>query len=240
LWPPRFIMTDDKGVPAIQISSRDRGATVRFTTDGSPPTPDSPVYREPISLHAGREIQACSWHGAKRSQVSVLRHVPAAGQSAKSLLVNGDFSQGTKNWRSVVSRQLAASDALEFTVDANPSFHRRKAARLNIKSSDGVPYHLRLVQPLQVPGQANLYVTAKLSADRPARVRFGIQERGSPYRVIHVGIVEISPEPRQIRWNLTNPHPDLSAQLQLDLGYCSPGTTVWLGDVTVHDLCITQ
>jgi hypothetical protein len=227
---------DHQGVPAIGLSSPTHDATVRFTTDGSPPDEDSPTYREPIPVESCREIRACSHRGDEASTVSILRHLPAAGQGATLLLVNGDFSDGTENWRRVVSQTIGDPDALELTVEKAPKLDDRFAARLHIKASDGVPYHLRLVQPVQVPAQANLYVTATLSADRPTRVRFGIQERSAPYRVVHVGVLEIGPAPRRLRLSMANPHPDLRAQLQLDLGYCPPDTTVWLSNVTVREL----
>ena len=111
---------------------------------------------------------------------------------------------------------------------------------ITVKASDGIPYHLRLVQPLQVPGQADLYVTATLFADRSTRVRFGIQDQSAPFRVVHVGALQIGTSPRRLRLHMTNPHPDLRAQVQLDLGYCVPGTTVWLSNVTVRGLRATK
>ena len=236
LWPPRFISLDTQGIPAIGLSSPDRDARVRFTTGGSAPAPDSPIYREPIPLGSCSEIRACSCRGDVISPASILRHLPAAGQGATSLLANGDFSQGTENWQSVVSGDIGERDALGFTVEKVQNFDDRFGARLSVKASDGVPYHLRLVQPVQVAGGANLYVTATLSADRPTRVRFGIQERIAPYRVVHISVLEIGPQPRRLRWNMANPHLDLQAQIQLDLGYCPPETTVWLSNVTVRDL----
>ncbi len=51
-----------------------------------------------------------------------------------------------------------------------------------------------------------------------------------------LGVLQIGTEPQRIRWNMTNPHPDLRAHLQLDCGYCAAGTTVWVSDVTVNEL----
>jgi len=239
LWPPRFFWLDHQGEPAIGLVSPDRDATVRFTTDGSEPDQDSPPYREPILAGSSGEIRARSYRGDQASTVSILRHLPAEARYAKSLLKNGDFSEGIANWQAVVSQEIGR-DALEFSVEKIEKLDGRFGARLNIKAGDGVPYHLRLVQPVQVPAQADLYVTATLLADRPARVRFGIQERRAPYRVIHVGILEVGPEPRRVRLSMTNPHPDLEAQLQLDLGSCPPDTTVWLSHVTIRELGDTK
>jgi hypothetical protein len=236
LWPPRFVVSDHQGVPAVHVLSPDRGATVHFTTDGSDPEQGSPIYRDPISVQSCSEIRACSYRGDAVSSISVLQHLPAVGSGSTSLLVNGDFSQGTQNWRSVVSQGSGGRNAIEFTVGKVPGAYDRMGAQLCVDASDGVPYHLRLVQPVQVPEQADLYVTATLSANRPTRVRFGIQERSAPYRVLHVGVLEIGTEPRRLRLNMTNPHPDLDAQVQLDLGYCAAGTTVWLSDVSVRQL----
>ena len=151
-WPPRFISLDTQGIPAIGLSSPDRDARVRFTTDGSAPAPDSPIYREPIPLGSCSEVRACSCRGDLISPASILRHFPAAGQGATSLLANGDFSQGTENWRSVVSGEIGERDALGFTVEKVQNLDDRFGARLSVKASDGVPYHLRLVQPVQVAG----------------------------------------------------------------------------------------
>jgi hypothetical protein len=236
LWPPRFASVDHQGVPAICVLSPDRDATLRYTTNGSEPTQDSPVYREPISVESCKEIRARSYREGAASSVSALPHLPAIDLGATSLIVNGDFSQGIEGWRRVVSKEIGIPDALEFAVERVESRGDPFAARLSIKASDGVPYHLRLVQPVLVANQANLYVTATLSANRPTRVRFGIQERSAPYRVVHLGILQIGTEPRRFRLSMSNPHPDLSAQVQLDLGSCAPDTTVWLSDVTVREL----
>lgn len=236
IWPPRFVATDREGEPAVRVVSPGGDSVARVSTDGSPPGSTSPVIDSPVLAGSCREIRAVSFRDGQRSSVSVLRHLPPAGERAASLLVNGDFSDGERGWRSIVSRELSGEDALEFTVEEDPAHAGRRAARLRIRASDGVPYHLRLVQPVRVEEGARLYVTATLSADRSARVRFGIQERSAPYRVVHVGVLELDTAPRRIRWNLSNPQPDLAAQLQLDLGFCAPGTTVWLRDVAVHRL----
>ncbi|MCH5374520.1 MAG: chitobiase/beta-hexosaminidase C-terminal domain-containing protein, partial [Planctomycetes bacterium] len=208
LWPPRFVSTDSQGTPAVGLSSPETNAMVRFTTDGSEPGPDSPLYREPVPLGSCREIRARAYVGDATSATSVLRHLPAAGGFAISLLKNGDFSQGTDHWRTVISKEIRP-ESLGFVAEKIDRLDNRFGARLDIKASDGVPYHLRLVQPLEVRAEADLYVTATLLADRPARVRFGIQERRAPFRVVHVGVLEIGPEPRRIRLSMTNPHPQL-------------------------------
>jgi hypothetical protein len=240
LWPPHFVIRDHQGAPAVHLATSDRNATIRFTTDGLHVGRDSLVYQDPILVESCREVRACSVRDAEVSSESVLRHLPAAVQPDPSLLHNGSFTQGTDHWRRVVAREMNDPVALLFTVERNPQLSERFAARLNVQSSDGVPYHLRLVQPLQVTATANLYVTATLVADRRTRVRFGIQERKAPFRVVQCDVLEIGTTLRRLRFTTTNPHTDLDAQLQLDLGYCAPGTTVWLSDVAVHLIGATK
>jgi hypothetical protein len=239
-WPPRFVSVPDQETTMVGMASPDPEATIRFTTDGSRPNKESPAYQAPIPVDAGSEIRAFCDHDGGVSSESVLKHFPAAHLQPRPLLVNGDFSSGTDGWRRVVSGELGDHDALQFDVGKNPQLENRIAARLHVNASDGVPYHLRLVQPLQIPEQANLYVTATLQSNRPTRVRFGIQEQVAPYRVVQLDVLELDSEPRHVRWNATNPFSDLEAQLQLEFGYCDAGTTVWASDIAVHDLRTCQ
>lgn len=236
LWPPRFVAQDRQGAPAIGISGCENGVSVHYTTDGTAPDLNSPVYESPILVESCTELRACACLDGESSAVSVLSHLPAADRLAKSLLVNGDFSAGTAGWRSVVSREIGVDGAMKFVVEQPADGKSFREAHLQVNASDGVAYHLRLTQPVRVKHAANLYVTATLRASRPTRVRLGIQERSAPYRAVHVGIVEIDSEPRRLRLSMSNSHPELEAQLQLDLGYCQPDTSVWLSDVTVLEL----
>ena len=106
------------------------------------------------------------------------------------------------------------------------------------KAGNGRLNALPLGPPLTLPGAAVVVVVPVRVVDtddgRPSLA--GIQGRSAPYRVIHVGVLEIGPEPRRFRCGMANPHGDLDAQVQLDLGCCAPETTVWLSDVTVRAL----
>ena len=240
LWPPRFVSRDRQGVPTVSILSPDPDATTRFTTDGTQPSYDSPVYGDPIPVGSCREIRAVCYRGADVSSESIIKHLPAAHLRPNSLLLNGDFSLGTDNWRRIMAQELGMPEPLEFAVEKSPKLDNRVAAKLCVRSSDGVLHHLRLVQPLEVPERANLHVTATMFANRPTRVRFGIRERIAPYRIVQLVVLELDSEPQRFRWNMANSHPDLSAQLQLELGSCEAGTTIWVSDLTVHDLKTTN
>lgn len=234
-WPPRFLLAESKGQAVLTLSSPDRNAVIRFTTDGSAPGRTSLIYRDPLPLGSSTALRARSYLGNAASAESVLAHPPAAGQGPRELLVNGDFAGGSTGWTPVTMDPLKAAD-LEFTVGPVSKLGDIPGARLVIKQSDGVAYHLRLTQPVTVKAGATLNLTTTLVADRPTRIRLGVQERREPFRGVAVRIFEIGPEPTVIRMSLSNAHPELQAQYQLDLGYAEAGTTVWVAGARLREL----
>lgn len=230
-WAPRMVLAESQGT--VSLTGLDQGATVRFTTDGTVPGPDAPAARGPVPLAGLKELQARSFRGNTASAVTLLRTFPRPGQGPKELLVNGDFAQGTTGWTPVVMEPLEA-EALAFVVEKAPTLQNVPAARLTIRASDGVPYHLRLTQPVSVPAGATVQFGATLVADRPTQIRLGLQEVSPPHRVVAVRVLEIGPQPTRVRVGARSQHPDLLAQYQLDLGYAAAGTTVWLAGASVR------
>lgn len=231
LWPPRLIRTELNAADAIGAVSLSAGATLRYTTDGTDPKPSSPILKQPVPLAMVSspgitEFRARSYRGGEASPVATLAHLPTA-RHWRDLLVNGGFSEGKTGWQPVVMAPLQPT-ALEFDVAPIPQLDHAMGAHLRITATDGVPYHLRLTQPVAIKAGAQVQLRATLMADRPARIRIGLQEVPAPNRVVGVRVLEIGPKPTRLLLAPTNDHPDLQAQFQLDLGYCEPGTTVWL------------
>jgi len=231
LWAPRVAHTPRQD--ALVLATLDAGATVRYTADGSTPGPASPRADGPVPLTGLTEVRARAFKGNARSVITTVRTLPRPGQGSSELLKNGDFTEGKTGWTPVVMEPLGA-DALDFAVEPSAALGKASAARLHIARTDGVPYHLRLTQPVAVPASATLRVRSTLVADRPTQIRLGLQEVEPPHRVIHVRVLEIGPEPLRLSFGARNQHPDLLAQYQLDLGYAAAGTTVWVTDASVR------
>jgi hypothetical protein len=54
----------------VQIKSPTKGATIRYTTDGSEPTAASPVYEKPLRLTADTRVRARAFRGARSSPIT--------------------------------------------------------------------------------------------------------------------------------------------------------------------------
>lgn len=229
LWPPRFVPTDLNGTDAVTIVPPATGVTVRYTTDGTAPTSKSPAFTRPLPLAGLKTLRARSFTPTASSTVAALSHFPNAGSGWTNLLTNADFSQGTTGWRTVTT-----SGKVDFTTGPVPALGGVTAARLQIAAADGVPYNLRLTQPVNVPTGAQVYLRTTLAASQPTRIRLGVQEVNPPHRVIGGRVLEIGPTPQRVLLTPVNEHPDLQAQFQLDLGYAAAGTTVWLGPVQLR------
>jgi hypothetical protein len=227
LWPPRLWRTEANGEDAAQAVAVSSLATVRYTTDGTDPRPQSPILKDAVPLRGLTELRARCYRAGEVSEAAVLRHLPQPGAPWRDLLTNSDFAAGPTGWQPVVAAPLAP-EALVFTTGPIPALEGAVGARLKITASDGVPYHVRLIQPVSVAAGAQLQLRATLVADRPTQIRIGVQEVQPPHRVVGVRVLEIGPQPQRVLLAPTNEYPDLQAQFQLDLGYAEPGTTVWM------------
>ena len=237
IWAPSVALTQAQGGRTVALGSLSEGATIGFTTDGSPPTSaPGKRYGGPIPMDGLTQIRACAFSPDGKSEESWVRHLPTGEDGPRSLLKNSDFAGGTEHWVPVVAPSFGGADALAFAVEAVPRLAGAVGARLTVRKSDGVPYHLRLTQPVTVREHALLYLTSTLVAARPTRVRLGVQERRPPHRCVMVRVFEIGTEPTRLKMTLDNPQPDLEAQYQLDLGFADPGTTVWLSGVQLREM----
>ena len=232
LWPPRLVRTEVQGEEAVGAVALNTGATVRFTTDGADPGPDSPVLTAPVLLQGLRGFRVRCYRGGQASATAALTHLPQPGPPWRDLLANADFAQGQTAWKAVVAAPLEPG-ALEFATGPIPQLGTT-GARLKVIASDGVPYHVRLTQPVSVAAGEGLQLRATLVADRPARIRIGVQEIAAPHRVVGVRVLDIGPTPQRVLMTPTNEHGDLQAQFQLDLGYCQPETIVWVSGVQLR------
>ena len=236
VWAPWAGLVEQGGAWALKLNSPDESTALRFTTDDAEPTPASAAYTDALPVSGLTQVRARAYRGGEASPVTVIAHLPPAKEGLHDLLINGDFTAGTAGWTPVVFREIGDKGALSFTVERIAKLGNAYGARLTVAKSDGVPYHLRLTQPVTVKADAVLFLTSTLMADRPTRVRLGVQEARPPHRVVMVRIVEIGPEPTAMKLSLHSQHPELRAQYQLDLGYAEPGTTVWLSGARVREM----
>lgn len=79
--PPGGLVTTETVIVAMDCE--DPAATIHFTTDGSEPTPASPVYAGPITLPGSGEVRAIAIRGPATSRVSADRYRIVSAASPK-------------------------------------------------------------------------------------------------------------------------------------------------------------
>ncbi len=86
------------------------GAVTRYTTDGSDPGPDSPVYEKPFTLPAGGTVKAVSEYRGKASSVAACV-IPVP----------------TRNWKALAGERKASAPELAFDEDPATLWHTHAA-----------------------------------------------------------------------------------------------------------------
>lgn len=82
----------------LSISCATNGATIRYTTDGTDPTVNSPVYSEPIKLAADTTVRAIAIKDGFKDSAVTSNTYSLNVASGAELIENGDFSNGAQNW----------------------------------------------------------------------------------------------------------------------------------------------
>lgn len=86
------------------------GAVTRYTTDGSEPGPDSPVYEKPFTLPSGGTVKAVSEYRGKMSSVTTcVLFIP------------------TRNWKVLAGERNASAPELAFDGDPETLWHTHGA-----------------------------------------------------------------------------------------------------------------
>ena len=228
IWPPTILAAGGEFVEeqTVRLACATPGASIRYTLDGSVPTSHSPVYREPLRIREDRTLQAAAFLGGKSSSpVEAKFRRDRSVQAVK--LVNPDFEQQLKGW------QIAQSKSAKMTVttSANPALKTGASVQMQIRQSDGVPYHLRFSQvfPTEPATEYSLHFTA--AADKPTRIRVGLQEAVAPFRTVGIRMLDIGPQPSRYVVTGVNQHGHMTCRIQFDVGTAETGRTVWIDEV---------
>lgn len=231
VWAPA-VLNDGRryaGETALVLSSATGGAEIRYTLDGSDPTPESELYTGPLDVTRPVTLKARAYLDGAVSELTAVPIRPVA--SLVNLVRNGRFEEGKSEWEIALTN--APAGALEFGIDDSGALGGTRCARLRVAHPTGRDYHLRLRQEFESPLGSSYRLSFTARADRPVVVRVGLQESVPPHRVLNIRFLEIGTEPRTHVMYAGNVHGDLVCGLHFDFGAVEAGATVWLGDVAL-------
>ena len=114
LWKRPVVMkapTMSRNKEGIIKLAAPAGLTIRYTLDGSEPGPQSPIYRDPISLPNGGRVAARSFRGMETSEV-----------------VSEEFPVETRSWKVISAENQAADPARAIDGDERSLWHTHAAS----------------------------------------------------------------------------------------------------------------
>ena len=137
---------------AVELKSTSIGLVIRYTTDGTDPTADSPVYGDPILVSESLVIKACSFFNGQVVSEVVTKRLervepwaaveiasPAAGVRCE--LFDGDFSLVADFADRTPDRTIIVND---FTIDlAKEHVGRRYSGFIHVPEADVYEFALR-------------------------------------------------------------------------------------------------
>lgn len=215
----------------VEVSSQLPGGRLAVTTDGSEPRPGA-AGTGAVTVRLAQSplrLRALAWREGRPS-VETSLVLPPVGESPQGILSNGTFDERLESWRTIAPTE----NALEVTARAKGSpFRAGPAARIEVKEPNGVIYSLRLVQPVSLERGAVVRLTGKLVADRPARVRIGLQGSDEPHAVVILRHYDLQAGKVADLDLFARCAESIDALVQFDLGECPAGTVLWLDDVAV-------
>lgn len=214
--------------PEARLTCATPGAVIRYTLDGSEPSAASSSYQEPLGLTPPATVRARAFMNGRSSMIAT-RNLGRT-EFSPPLASNGDFETGFDQWskRSGGKAKMKAVVAPAHALDGSP------AARIEILKSDGVPYHLRLLQEFRARKDRSYTLRFTAWSDKPTRIRVGMQGVHSPHTVVGMGMIELGTTPQTYLVTGHQDGEDMSAYIQFDLGAAEPGRTVWIDRVALH------
>jgi len=213
--------------PELRLTCATPDAVIRCTLDGSEPSETSPVYRSPVALVAPVSIRAKAFLNGRSSQTAT-RSLDRI-EFSPPLALNGDFEAGLDHWL----RRRSGKAEMETEIVPKTRLEAGPAARIKILKSDGLPYHLRLLQKfLALKGRS---YTLRFTAwsDKPTRIRAGLQGVSSPHTVVGMRMIDVETEPQTFLVVGHNAKQDMPAYIQFDCGASEAGTTIWIDQVAL-------
>jgi hypothetical protein len=183
----------------VAITSSEKNATIRFTTDGSEPNLGSAVYAGPILVTKSGLIKAVAYQKDKMpsetSELTILKgkhsltvapnyanQYSAMGPVSLVDGIYGDAKNFHKNWLGYEQKNLEAIidlGAIKSIKNISGSFLKRHSEWIFLPkqfsvytSADGEKYKLLSTQNIQVPKSAEAAAVVKISATKKAQARY--------------------------------------------------------------------
>jgi len=101
-WLTDSLWASSAGLPMLQLRSSAANGAIRFTTDGSAPTPQSPVYQTPLSINRSCVVQAAVFEGPTQVQPLYRREFTVGLSTGKPVTLAhppaGSYHQGRSTW----------------------------------------------------------------------------------------------------------------------------------------------
>ncbi|MBW3128338.1 glycoside hydrolase family 20 protein [Hymenobacter profundi] len=101
-WLTDSLWAGPKGLPMLQLRTTAANGVIRFTTDGSAPTPQSPVYQAPLAIRQSCVVQATVFEGPTQVQPVYRREFTLGLSTGKPVAlaypVAGSYHQGRPLW----------------------------------------------------------------------------------------------------------------------------------------------
>lgn len=241
VWAPSLSeegLVGDGAELKLQLFSATKDAKIHYTLDGTEPGIEAAVYNGPVSLPNGENltVRSKSFVGETASAESRIAWTASPGRIVPQLVKNADFQQGLSEWKTIIFPDVRSGSDVQASVGTLPSSPQTPAIKLYVaKSNAATAYHLRLAQNLKIPALTQATLTGTIEADRSCTVRFGLQGDEPPHEIIVLKEIALEPgRPKKVDQVALSGGADLTVLLQLDLGLCPPGTTIWLADPTVQ------
>ncbi|MBC6609466.1 family 20 glycosylhydrolase [Hymenobacter sp. BT507] len=101
-WVTDSLWAGPRNLPQLQLRTTAPAGVLRFTTDGSAPTPQSPVYQAPLSIARSCVVQAAVFEGATPVQPVYRREFTVGLSTGKPVTLAhppaGSYHQGRSLW----------------------------------------------------------------------------------------------------------------------------------------------
>ncbi|QNE41736.1 family 20 glycosylhydrolase [Hymenobacter sp. NBH84] len=101
-WLTDSLWAGPKGLPMLQLRTTAANEVIRFTTDGSAPTPQSAVYQAPLAIRESCVVQAAVFEGSTQVQPLYRREFTLGLSTGKPVTlaypVAGSYHQGRPLW----------------------------------------------------------------------------------------------------------------------------------------------
>ena len=239
LWKPT-ILGESRFIDQTRVTIRcaTKGATIRYTTDGTDPVAESKLYTEPLVLRESEFIKARAFEAGRGSEVSTARFVRE--ESRRNILRNGGFEDGMTGWE-LVDRSDGRA-AMKGAVMPRKD-RKGKTMRIEVEKSSGTMRDLQLVQDFTARDGGYYDLRWWARAEQPITIRVKLQEPSKPFRTLRAIGCTLDQQWREYSlrgYNTDRKREDswsksMNCRLQFDLGGISTGNVIWLDEVQLEE-----